>query len=581
MLIVAGPPGGGKSSLFSLSHFAGHIFNADDRAAEFNGGSYEGIPLSVRAVVNREFEEFVHANISCGYLFFCTGDDAPEYDYFQNQVNLTVDATNGIAPVVFSFPARAWRTMTLPSVGGAWGCQTGLPEYGADGQTSGACLTDGGPTNFNSIGPLSGYHLTNFVGALAGVFLEDTLPSSAAPALRFYVSNKADGGIQTDFLTLSPRIGQVFFIGDGLTGTGTGHIQTFFVPPTATHLYLGYVDNCRAPNNTVPGCYSDNVGSLNATVRLQNWVPDWVQPTLSTAPSGRCCSGIAYDAAHYYTLLFGGGDAGQPNPNPQNDTWIWHNGWYKLSPATSPSPRNGPNLAYDPTTGTVVLFGGLDANGNDLNDTWTWDGVTWTQQFPRISPPARELDVPGMAYDAATGTVVLFGGISQTASLGDTWEWNGRTKTWRERFPAVSPSPRSTALAYDPLTGEILLFGGIDSTGTHLNDTWTWNGFIWTQRFPAASPSPRGIPSIAYDVSLGQVVLFGGRAPDGQSLDDTWGWNGSTWMQLKTYSLPPSRYMGAMDFDPLSNGLVLFAGWLQCCTPLDDTWLLIPVPVVP
>jgi hypothetical protein len=177
----------------------------------------------------------------------------------QNQVNLTVDATmdiyraggyndgsNGIAPVVFSFPARAWRTMKLPSVGGAWSCQNGYPDYGADGETSGYCVVAGGPTNFNSIGPLSGYHLTDFVGALAGVFLEDTLPASAAPALRFYVSDNSEGGIQTDFPALSPQIGQVFFIGDGLTGTGSGEMQTFKVPPTATHLYLGYVDNCMA-----------------------------------------------------------------------------------------------------------------------------------------------------------------------------------------------------------------------------------------------------------------------------------------------------------------------------------------------
>jgi predicted ABC-type ATPase len=69
MFIVAGPPGGGKSSLFSLSDFADHVFNADDRAAELNTGSYESIPLSVRAIVNREFEEFVHANIHAGTSF--------------------------------------------------------------------------------------------------------------------------------------------------------------------------------------------------------------------------------------------------------------------------------------------------------------------------------------------------------------------------------------------------------------------------------------------------------------------------------------------------------------------------------
>jgi cell filamentation protein len=49
MFIVAGAPGGGKSSFFALSGFAGLAFNADDRAAELNGGSYENIPTSVRA----------------------------------------------------------------------------------------------------------------------------------------------------------------------------------------------------------------------------------------------------------------------------------------------------------------------------------------------------------------------------------------------------------------------------------------------------------------------------------------------------------------------------------------------------
>ncbi len=69
MFIVAGPPGGGKSSLFAVSDFADHIFNADDRAARLNAGSYERIPLAVRATVNREFEGFIDANIRSGTSF--------------------------------------------------------------------------------------------------------------------------------------------------------------------------------------------------------------------------------------------------------------------------------------------------------------------------------------------------------------------------------------------------------------------------------------------------------------------------------------------------------------------------------
>lgn len=69
MFIVAGPPGGGKSSFFGLAGFCDHVFNADDRAAELNHGSYEQIPISVRAEVNREFEEFIHTNIRAGTSF--------------------------------------------------------------------------------------------------------------------------------------------------------------------------------------------------------------------------------------------------------------------------------------------------------------------------------------------------------------------------------------------------------------------------------------------------------------------------------------------------------------------------------
>ena len=69
MFIVAGPPGGGKSSVFSLSAFASRTFNADDRAAELNGGSYQEIPLEIRRVVNREFELFVEASIDAKQSF--------------------------------------------------------------------------------------------------------------------------------------------------------------------------------------------------------------------------------------------------------------------------------------------------------------------------------------------------------------------------------------------------------------------------------------------------------------------------------------------------------------------------------
>src|SRR5580693_5544846 len=96
--------------------------------------------------------------------------------------------------------------------------------------------------------------------------------------------------------------------------------------------------------------------------------------------------------------------------------------WTKQAPAASPSARAAAAMAYDAATGTIVLFGGLGEHGL-LRDTWTWDGSTWTRQAPAASPAART--VASMAYGAATGTIVLFGGSGSHGDLRDTWTWEG------------------------------------------------------------------------------------------------------------------------------------------------------------
>jgi hypothetical protein len=177
------------------------------------------------------------------------------------------DGSGALPPVVYSFPAKAVRRIIFSRVEGFWSgeCCQYVP-WGPDG-ISELCNEYGGQWHINNpIGPFSGLDFTDFAGALVGMFLEDGLPASAPPPLRFYLSDSSQGGIQTNFTTLSPVIGQVFFIGDGKTGTGAGTNQAFRVPPTATNLYLGYSDSC---NETVPGCYGDNVGSVSVTFHVR------------------------------------------------------------------------------------------------------------------------------------------------------------------------------------------------------------------------------------------------------------------------------------------------------------------------
>src|SRR6266568_8646495 len=59
--------------------------------------------------------------------------------------------------------------------------------------------------------------------------------------------------------------------------------------------------------------------------------------------------------------------------------------WARQAPASSPPARSNAAIAYDAATGTVVLFGGLTRTASGIvvfSDTWTWDGSTWTKQNP-------------------------------------------------------------------------------------------------------------------------------------------------------------------------------------------------------
>src|SRR5713226_8235393 len=114
---------------------------------------------------------------------------------------------------------------------------------------------------------------------------------------------------------------------------------------------------------------------------------------------------------------------------------------------------------------------------------------TWTQSCSPARPPARYAHT--MAYDSAHGQVVLFGGaaIGGTPQYGDTWVWDGTT--WAQRFPSTNPSARSSmAMAYDAAHGQVVMFGGVAS-GAFVSETWVWDGNNWTQKFPATNPPPR------------------------------------------------------------------------------------------
>ena len=185
--------------------------------------------------------------------------------------------------------------------------------------------------------------------------------------------------------------------------------------------------------------------------------------TSPTSPDVRYSSAMTFDRARGVLVVFGGLHFGAMGTN-NGETWEWSpaTGFVNRSPQVSPPARHANVLVYDSARSRVVVYGGH--GDNPLGDLWEWDGAAWTQRTPALSPPARRGACA--AFDAARKTMVLFGGRSpndNSQGLDDTWLWDGAT--WSQG-PKGPQGRSSCAMAYDVDHDQIVMFGG---SPMHLN----------------------------------------------------------------------------------------------------------------
>jgi hypothetical protein len=357
------------------------------------------------------------------------------------------------------------------------------------------------------------------------------------------------------------------------------------------------------------GTVSQGETGLTVQVTVKNtsagWtqvLPDSTSPNV-TQPAARYFHGVsyAYDAARQRTVVFGG----STGTAYLNDTWEWDGTrWTPVQADTAtpgssqPPQRESASMAGSPQSRTL-LFGGSDDNGF-FNDTWQWTGTNWTKlQSDSFSPGANQPAQRAgsvMAYDNARQRTVLFGGSGWTGFLNDTWEWNGTTWTRMQADTATpgdsQPSRRTGAvLAYDSVRGRTVLFGGTADGVNTLNDTWEWNGTSWTlkQADTAApgvnQPTRRVRPGFAFDSVLQRTMLFGGYTSTGGGgyLNDTWEWDGSNWLARLTNTgspgpnQPSQREAAGLAYDAAQHRIVLFGGRGDLVSR-NDTWIYVDPP---
>jgi hypothetical protein len=286
----------------------------------------------------------------------------------------------------------------------------------------------------------------------------------------------------------------------------------------------------------------------------------WSLQTLTPNPGLRGGSTMAYEASGQL-VLYGGSNSSEG----LTDTWAYDGThWTQQFPAMHPPERYGQAMAYDPAIGKTVLFGGVG-----LNDTWTFDGAAWVKATPLTSPSKRY--GVAMVYDPAIGKIVLFGGAAgmYEPPLTDTWTFDG--STWTQVPTSQSPiGSYGAGIAYDAALGKVVLFGG-EKSGTIVDETWTFDGTDWAKQSPPVSPPALEDASMAYDAGAGKVVLFGGYEQGGAYKNDTWVYDGTTWTRQNPTVVPPPRSEGAMAYDEFTGKLVLVGGY-DLGTFLGDTW---------
>ncbi len=269
---------------------------------------------------------------------------------------------------------------------------------------------------------------------------------------------------------------------------------------------------------------------------------------------------MACDAESDRIVLFGGYHGGSTA-----ETWVFDadpTSWQRMNPSVAPSPRDGFGLAYDARADRIVLFGGIRYPNYDNDETWTYNlnANEWTNMHPVVSPPARLGGL--LEYNARLDQVVLFGGHNAAGTgLSDTWAYNLTANSWTRMAPATSPAPYPfSATAYDAESDRVVLFGGQLDVGV-ANDTWAYDlaNDTWTEMAPSHAPTPRAWDAAVYDPRADRVLLFGG---DSAGENETWTYNlnANAWSELHPASAPPDRSGFAMAYDARSGRTILFGG---------------------
>ncbi len=265
--------------------------------------------------------------------------------------------------------------------------------------------------------------------------------------------------------------------GLAIAETVRGHSLCYHPPTGSTLLFGGQTAAGRAS--------SASLAWDGAT-----WQPAAPGPR-GVAPGSRFRAALAYDSARERVVLVGGQAAGEVLGDCHayaGDRWL------PVPSLPAGQERRSHAMAYDRVRDQLVLFGGLRLDSSPLVPTLIFDGTQWHARPGLAAPPSRER--AAMAYDPVADRVLLFGGQGASGPLNDTWSWDGSTWTQIPTGTDTPPPDGFPSMAWDGRRGHLALL----SNG--LLHRFTGSG--WVVR-PMANTA---LGALAYDEARGKLVVI-------------------------------------------------------------------------
>ncbi len=224
------------------------------------------------------------------------------------------------------------------------------------------------------------------------------------------------------------------------------------------------------------------------------------------------------------------------------DTWEYYGGsWAQVTTqGTAPPGRIDFGMAYDALDTKVVIVAGSTAQScgaskctiTVTSDSWKFNGggtnPTWTQICAAGacgSPAISSRWGPALTYDASDQELVLYGGSSVTASLGDSYTFTV-AGGWSQVCSSCAPGLRAfAAFAWDPTYTVAALVGGYNSgTSTYDSSTYTFVTGTFTAGCNPCSFIGRSQADLAYDAAStdGYLLMYSGGDATVSVLGDQW-----------------------------------------------------------